>query len=156
MKIIIGGSPGTGKTVVAKLLVKKIKYKLIDVNKFAEENKLITGYDKKRRCEIIDTDGLAKEISKLKGTLVIDGHLAHFCKADIVFVLRCDIKELKKRLLKKKWNSEKIKENTEAEIFGVISEEAKDINKNVFEIDTTEKKALDTTKIIIKILKNKE
>ncbi len=155
MKLIISGTPGTGKTSVAKELAEKTGFKLIMVNDFAEKNNLIAGFDEKRKCKIVDTDLLKKGIKKLKGDFVIEGHLAHFCHGDFVFVLRAEPKELEKRLKKRKWNGKKIKENVEAEILGIILYEACKENKNVFEIETTKRSAEETTNIILKILKGK-
>lgn len=150
--IIISGSPGTGKTSVAKLLSKELNYKLIKINEFAKEKNLITGKDKKRNSDIVDTLKLKKEISRLKGNFVIEGHLAHFAKGDFCIILRTNPKELEKRLRNKKWDSSKIKENVEAELIDLILQEALQINKNVYEIDTTNKKPKEIVKKIKKIL----
>lgn len=152
MKTLISGTPGTGKTSVAKLLSKELNYKLIKINDFAKEKNLIISKDKKRNSDIVDTNKLNKEISKLKGNFVIEGHLAHFCKGDFCIVLRTNPKELEKRLKKKKWNSSKIKENVDAEIIDVCLQEALQINKNVYEIDTTNKKPREIVETIKKIL----
>jgi broad-specificity NMP kinase len=45
-KIIVTGTPGTGKTTLAKKLSKKLKYAYIDVNNVIKENKLKEGYDR--------------------------------------------------------------------------------------------------------------
>ena len=55
MIIIISGTPGTGKTTLAKKLMAKLNYPLLNINKFIKEKKLSEGYDKKRRSEIIVT-----------------------------------------------------------------------------------------------------
>jgi len=52
-------------------------------------------------------------------------------------VAKCDIKELSKRLKKKKFHQLKIKENIEAEIFDVCLNEAKERKHKIIVIDTT-------------------
>ena len=53
--IIVTGTPCTGKTTIAKKLSKKLNYKYIDVSKLITKHNLSSGYDKKRKCKIIDT-----------------------------------------------------------------------------------------------------
>ena len=153
MKILVSGTPGTGKTEVSKILADKLKYKLIKINDFAYDHDLIVGQDDKRGCLVVDTDGLAKLIEKLDGNYVIEGHMAHLLKGDSVFVLRTNPDVLKKRLDERNWLSEKIQENADAETLDVCLKEAVDKNKEVYEIDTTEKKPQETADIILKILK---
>ncbi len=153
MKIMVSGTPGTGKTEVSKLLSEKLKYRLIKINDFAYENDLITGQDEKRGSLLVDTEALNKMIKDLKGHLVIEGHMAHLLDADTVFVLRTNPDILEKRLQERNWLPDKINENVEAEILDVCLKEATDNNKTVYEIDTTEKTPEQTTEIILKILK---
>ena len=56
--MVVSGTPGTGKTTLAKSLAKKLKYSYIDVNEIIKENKLEEGFDKKRKSKIIDTKKL--------------------------------------------------------------------------------------------------
>jgi adenylate kinase len=144
MVIIVTGSPGTGKTTYAKKLAKELKYKYFDVNKIISEKKLSSGYDKKRKCKIIDTAKLNKVlISMIKKdkNLVIDSHLSHYLPkkyVDKCIVTKCDLKQLEKRLKKRKYSKEKIRENLDAEIFDVCLEEAKE-NKHNVEVVYTDK-----------------
>ena len=55
---------------------------------------------------------------------------------------KCDIKELSKRLKKKRFHKEKIKENMQAEIFGICHNEALERKHNVIVIDTSKSKNL--------------
>ncbi len=137
MTIIVTGSVGTGKTTVAKKLAKEPKHKYIDVNKIISEKKLSSGYDKKRKCKIVDTKKLNKvliEMIKKDKNLVIDSHLSHFLPSKYVdkcIVTKCDLKELEKRLKKRKYSKDKIRENLDAEIFDVCLTEAKEKGHNV-------------------------
>jgi adenylate kinase len=71
--ILVTGTPGTGKTTLAKMLAKKLAMKYIDVNQIIKEGGLSEGYDAKRAAKIVDTKKLGKamlaEIEKLKAEL---------------------------------------------------------------------------------------
>jgi adenylate kinase len=156
MRIAISGTPCTGKTEISNLLSKKLNYRLIQINELAEKINAFTGYDKKRECKILDMKKLEKEIKKLKGDVILEGHTAHMFPADVVIVLRCNPKMLKKRLEQRYPNKNlKVQENLEAEILGVITSEAIMNNKKVYEIDTSEKSVEENVNDILKILKEK-
>ena len=108
MAIAISGTPGTGKTTLAKKLAKSLNYKYLDVNKLIKSNKLAESYDKKRKCIIIDIKKLnkilIKEIKK-NPNLIIDSHLSHYLPKkylDLCIITKCSLKILEKRLKKKK------------------------------------------------------
>lgn len=144
--ICVTGTPGTGKTVVAKALAKKLNYKYIDVNEVIVKYKLVEGYDKKRQCNIVDEKKLAKVliaiIKERKKGLVIDSHLSHYIPAnyvDLCIVTKCDLKALKKRLEGRGYLKEKVRENMDAEIFDLCYAEAVENFHNVKVVDTTRK-----------------
>ncbi|MFH1840125.1 MAG: AAA family ATPase [Nanoarchaeota archaeon] len=135
MKIVVSGTPGTGKSKFSKKLAKELKFKYLDIKTFSRKNKI---YDKiEKNCLIIDEKKLVKELKKLKGNYVIDGHLSHYLKADYCVVCKCDLKVLKKRLGKRKYSKQKIKDNLDAEIFDVCFVDAKKIQRNVLVLDTS-------------------
>lgn len=138
MKIALTGTPGTGKTEVAKLLSKKTGWPIIELNKLAEEKGLFCGYDRKRRTKIVDIEKIKPEVAGLKD-VILESHYAHEVQNDLTVVLRCEIEQLKRRLLKKGWPKNKIQENIQAEIFGICKEEAVDLKRKILEIDTTGK-----------------
>ena len=147
MKVIcISGSVGTGKTTLAKKISKKFNYKHIDASKLIKENKIYDGYDKKRKCYIVDVKKLNKDLIKiinknnnLKG-IVIDSHLSHYLLkkyVDLCIITKCELKELQKRLKKRGYSKDKIRENLECEIFDVCLNEAKEAGHKVVVIDLT-------------------
>lgn len=142
--IIVTGTPGTGKTIVAKKIAKEKGYSYIDVNKIISEKKISSGYDRKRECKIIDVEKLNKAlvqiIKKSKKGLVIDSHLSHYLPkkyVDLCIVTKCSLKELKKRLKKRNYSKSKLEENLEAEIMEVCLNEAKEKGHKVEVFDTS-------------------
>ncbi|MBW2977458.1 adenylate kinase family protein [Candidatus Woesearchaeota archaeon] len=161
MIIAVSGTPGTGKTTLAKKLMNKFNYPLLDVKKFIKEKKLAESYDKKRKSNIVDikklNKGLIKEIKSIqkehkpKG-IIIDSHLSHFLPkkyVDLCVITKTDLKTLEKRLKKRRYNKEKIRENLDAEIFDICLNEAKENKHKVLVVDTT--KGINLNKIIKKI-----
>lgn len=150
MKVIaVSGVPATGKTTLSKKLAKKLDFYYIDVNKLISRYKLSEGYDRKRRTKIVDVNKLNKLLinkinqfqknKKIKG-IVIDSHLSHYLPkkyVNLVVVTKCGIKKLSKRLKKRKYSQNKIKENLQAEIFDVCYNEAFEGKHRIIVIDTT-------------------
>jgi len=144
--IIVTGSPGTGKTTIAKALAKKLKFKYLDVNKLIKEKKLKEKYIKKFDSYEIDIKKLNKELIKIikkSDKIVIDSHLSHYLSkkyVNLCIVCKCNLKDLKKRLEKRKYSKIKIRENLDSEIFDVCLFEALDNKHNVITLDTTKGK----------------
>jgi adenylate kinase len=134
MIIALTGTPGTGKSAVARLV--DAGFSVIDINALIKERYKL-GTDQERGSLIADLDGLAEYVEKLKGDLILEGHVAHFLPADAVVILRAAPRVLRERLAERGWNKAKIDENVEAEALDVILIEALEMNDNVYEIDTT-------------------
>ncbi|MFH0797938.1 MAG: AAA family ATPase, partial [Candidatus Woesearchaeota archaeon] len=138
----------TGKTEIAKAIAKKLKMKYIDVNEVIDSNNLKECYDKKRDTYVVDEKKLSKalvEMIKKDSNIVIDSHMAHEVPPkyiNLCVVTKCDLKELKKRLTKRGYHEDKVRENMDAEIFDICMEEAKEMGHKILIIDTTKKKAL--------------
>ncbi|MEM3395713.1 MAG: adenylate kinase family protein [Thermoplasmata archaeon] len=139
--IALTGTPGTGKTAVAKELRKR-GLKIVDIRSFARYCGALGAYIKGEDTFELDIELLGKEIElecrKMEMNVVIEGHLAHLisCVTQIV-VLRCAPTVLYSRLKRKKWRVKKIWENVEAEAIDLILIEALESGKPVSEIDTT-------------------
>jgi adenylate kinase len=138
MKVIaVTGTPGTGKTTIAKRMAKQKGCKYLDVTKLVKENKLYDSYDRKKKAYDVDVKKLNRfliktilyEIPKKTKCLVIDSHLSHYLPAryvDLCIVTKTDLKKLKKRLEKRGYSAAKVRENMDAEIFDVCLNEAKE------------------------------
>lgn len=159
MIIAITGTPGTGKTVVAKILAKDLDANLISLTSLLKEGKLSSVIDKKRKTRIVSIVDVKSAVKKSvkKGKInIVDGHLSHFADANIVVILRCRPDVLEKRMKKRKWPEKKISENLQAEILDAVTIEAADVRgrKNLVEIDTTKQTPKKTAEIIKKVLDN--
>ena len=136
MRIVITGSPGTGKSVIAKLLAEKMNLELIDIKKVVKENSLLEGIE-------VDIPKLKNALGFLdeKDDYVVEGHLA--CEfeipADFIFVLRADPEILKKRFEERDYPNEKINENLMAEMLDYCVQRAEKYYDNVLELDTSER-----------------
>ena len=144
--IIVTGTPGTGKTTVAMRLAKKLGYRYVDVNKVISKEKLSSGYDRKKRCMIVDEKKLVKVLAKMiknsDSGLVIDSHLSHYLPksdVDLCVVTKCSLKVLKRRMKRRKYCDEKIRENLDCEIFDVCLNEAKEAGHKTVAVETDKK-----------------
>jgi len=116
---------------------------------------LYSGYDKSRKTNIVDIKKIEQAVKKLRGNLILDAHYSHDLESDLRVILRCDIKELRTRLVKRSWGGKKIEENVQAEIFNICGVEAEKKGK-VLELDTTKKTPKQLVSEIMKTLKIRE
>ncbi|MBI5884897.1 AAA family ATPase [archaeon] len=130
MKLIVTGTPGTGKTSIAGMLAKKLGIKLINELAFAQK-KRIGSIDRKTGERLIPLKKLEKALKKeLKAneSLIVEGHLLCGLKlpADLIVVLRCSPKKLEARLSgKRNYSDEKILDNAFCEETGYCMLNAK-------------------------------
>ncbi|MBN1160313.1 MAG: adenylate kinase family protein [Candidatus Diapherotrites archaeon] len=156
MIIIITGTPGTGKTEVAKAVAEELGYELINEKDFCTKRNI-------GRC---DKDELVIPISALKKALeieiynkeniVIEGHMLSniHLDADLVIVLRTNPEVLEKRMKERGYSPEKISDNVMAEIldYCTIHTESKYPKDIIYEIDTSERTVEETTELVLKII----
>jgi len=157
MIIIITGTPGTGKTTVSKLLSKELNCTHIDVSTLVEERKWgkpdPTGRQTLVLTNIKELIRYIEKMNKSEQCVIVDTHYPEIfiplAKNIIaVFVLRTHPKIIVERLVKRKWNIAKITENAEAELLGVIENEALRQFSCVISIDTTNKNASEISYLI--------
>jgi adenylate kinase len=119
----ITGSPGTGKKTVSPVVASSLSFPLVDLNAVARA--------KSRVGSTIDVD--TRTLRKmLLGTTASEGvvfghllpHVYHKGEIDFVAVLRCEPSVLKKRLINRGYTNEKLIENLEAELIGVVLDES--------------------------------
>ncbi|MHA2379185.1 MAG: adenylate kinase family protein [Candidatus Thorarchaeota archaeon] len=145
--ILIGGTPGAGKTEIAKILADRLDVQVISLGELALEADCISSHDDERDTGVVDEDcllnaieGIFQEIDK---ETIVEGHyidLVPYSVVSRVFVLRTHPEVLKHRLMRRGWTTEKVQENVEAEVLGVCQLDAHESfgEDKVTEIDTTE------------------
>ncbi|MEM0173801.1 MAG: adenylate kinase family protein [Sulfolobaceae archaeon] len=156
MIILVTGTPGVGKTQVAKMLSSQYSMVYLNVSEFVINNNLFLSYDEEYQSYIIDEEktirALEEYISHSDKSIIIESiYPSLITKADKVIVLRKNPFKLYSELKQKGWPEQKVAENVMAEILGVISQEAREkFNDKVCEIDVTN---LNINKILEKINK---
>ncbi|MFQ5814929.1 MAG: adenylate kinase family protein [Candidatus Hydrothermarchaeaceae archaeon] len=158
MIVLLTGTPGTGKSTVARILSKKLGYNLISLNDwiFKEAGEAVVDYDDFRSTNVVDVDILEGRLRNINDDVIIEGHLSHFLSiGDIVVVLRAHPRVLNERLTG--FSDSKRGENMEAEALDVClieSLERHDSSK-VFEVDTTEKQPEEVAEAIQRIMEGR-
>lgn len=117
----VTGSPGTGKKSVSPLVAGGLGAKLVDLNAVA--------LARPGASRNVDVRMLRSAIQKVDlGRAVIFGHLLpHVLRkgeVDFVAVLRCEPAVLKRRLLARGYPDQKVVENVEAELIGLVLDES--------------------------------
>jgi adenylate kinase len=148
--ILLTGTPGTGKTITAKIFSEMSGFKVISINEEVGDDYLYVEEDSK----VVDLKAFSKKIGgMIRGDCIIEGHLAqHLGIEGVIIVLRTRPEELKQRLRKKGFPGEKLEENLEAEALDICLLESLDTSKAVFEIDTTTLEPEAVANSILKII----
>ncbi len=150
--IIVTGTPGVGKTVLSKLLVKKTGFIFLSLGELVKKAHLHKGFDLQARSYIIKEAVVRKKLEsyfedhRAKGVIFETHSLARILPRDtrgmVAVVLRLDPIVLAKRLRARNWPKLKIWENVEAEMIDVsLHDSLKTLGKaRVVEIDATRKR----------------
>jgi len=120
---VVTGTPGTGKTAFARMLTTELRGEYLSLGKYITKHRLFSGLDKKRRTRVVDITRTKRRIRQFTHPnvrpLIVDTHhpegIVPNNVTSVVFVLRCDPVVLIRRLQRKKWSHEKIRENIMAE-----------------------------------------
>jgi len=152
--LVITGTPGTGKTMLARKIAESLNFYYLDVNMVIKKYKLSEEIDEERHTKVIDTSKLntilvntiknfkksIKSGKENKKGIVIDSHLSHHLPkkhVDLCIVVKCSLRKLKKRLEERNYSNKKIRENLDCEIFDVCLNEASNKNYKISIVDTT-------------------
>ena len=140
LRIVVTGTPGTGKTSATKALADRgVDTPVIHLNDEIKAHELWTERDVDRDSLVTDLDAVELHLGDWEG--VLESHLAHHFEADRVVVLRCAPADLESRLEARGDPPEKARENAESEALDVVLSEAVDRHgpESVYEIDTTDR-----------------
>ncbi|VDP07378.1 unnamed protein product [Soboliphyme baturini] len=127
--ILVTGTPGCGKSILAEQLAVRSGLTYASVAKIAANNNFYEEYDENYECYVLDEEKLVDymEDQMDRGGNIVDYHGCDLFPQrwfDAVFVLRTDNTVLYDRLMRRNYNPKKLQENIECEIFGVLYEEA--------------------------------
>lgn len=143
MRIVVTGTPGTGKTLLANSLSLFFGLPVVNDTFFVKQNSL-GSFDKASNEFEVSVSLFKKrffeEYSRIP-SWIAEGHLfCEFdCNADLVIVLRTDPLILESRLESRGYTEEKIQDNVMCEAFGYCLENAlKNYgSERVFEVNSS-------------------
>ena len=151
MRYALTGTPGTGKTSVAKILRDR-GYDVLDLTQYIKDHDLREGYDAERDTYDVDVDRLNDSLIDRKDC-IFEGHLSHFLDVDGIIVLRCHPDTLAERLRNRGYGEAKVTENVQAEVLDVILCESVDSGIPTFSVDTTSSDPSNTADAVEDIMK---
>jgi len=163
--ILVMGTPGVGKTVVARMLASRLGANYVNLGELVERENLILGVDEERGTPIADTGKVSKRFRKIieasDRDVIVDGHYATDVipaeKVHLVFVLRRDPYELKELMERRGFGERKLWENLAAEILDVCLWDAAKAcgSDKVCEVDASRKSASEVVEEIVSVLEGK-
>jgi adenylate kinase len=158
---VITGTPGTGKTTVSRVLSTKLEAHHIELSSYSKENGFILEEDEERDTSVVDMDALSQAIQKEitgKKTVIIDGHYGQDLldpdEVEMTIILRKQPWDLQPVLEGRGYSGEKVWENLEAEIMGVITHQSTEIYpaEKLGEVDTSGKTPDETVEEIFELI----
>jgi adenylate kinase len=149
VRVVVTGTPGTGKTSAVEAFERDpdsapefadFDLEVVHLNDLIREEDLWTERDDERDSLVADLDAVRERLDG-RDDLLIESHLAHHLEADRVVVLRCHPEELERRLGERGETEAKAEENAESEALDVILSEAANEHgvENVYEVETTDR-----------------
>ena len=143
MRVVVTGTPGTGKTTAVEHLDLDqfdTDFEVIHLNDVIHERNFTTGRDEDRDSLVADLDAVAEWLDG-HGDAIVESHLAHEFDADRVVVLRCTPEEIERRLNERGESAGSARENAESEALDVVLGHAVQNHgeERVYEIETTDR-----------------
>jgi adenylate kinase len=155
MRIIITGTPGTGKSTIAAMLAEEMGLELVGIANVVRKTMRLGPTHE------VDLKRLGKVLAFLskKKDYVVEGHLACELRlpADFIFVLRTEPKMLKKRMRARGYGKNKIEENLMAEMLDYCTQRvAAEYKIQPLELDTTRRRPEASVKEMLQAIKQKK
>ncbi len=161
--ILITGTPGVGKTTLARTLTAQLDALYVNLTELAKSENLVVGIDKDRDTTIVNEVTMRQKMRELverceDRDMVVDGHYAAMVVpkelVTRVFVLRRDPVELKALMEKAGFSGRKLWENLASEILDVCLVDALGAvgGDKVCELDVTAKSVAETVAEVLSIL----
>jgi len=144
--IIVTGTPGTGKTVFSRMLAKQLQAHYFSLGFYIIQHGIYVSVDRKRESKIVDVlraRRMMRALISKNSFLIVDTHMPEGIvpkdATRMVFVLRCNPQLLERRLRRRRWKVEKVKENVMAEIVDscLIAAQKYYGKKKVTQLDTS-------------------
>jgi len=162
-RILITGTPSTGKTTTAKRLAEALNYHYIDVAKVIVEEKLYKDLDEVRGSFIVDVKRAREFFATCligQQDVVLDSHVVEIFPRkliDKVLVLRVHPLIILKRGVERGWPLRKCLENAQAELLGTCLFDALRFygKRKVWQVNCTRRSAEDVVSEILCILRGK-
>ena len=151
MILAVSGTPGSGKTTLAKLLAKELSIKYRNITSLVRKKAIKAQWDRKDKVWDVRVSAINAYIKSQKN-IILDGHMTHEANVDIILVCTCKLPLLHTRLVKRGYSVGKTRENMDAEIFKLCLNEAYETGKPVLEVDCSKnlskKRISEVTKFI--------
>jgi len=144
MRLLITGTPCTGKTTLSLAIAKQLGCPLLAVNDLVSQMRCYS-FNRRKEKEVemsVLSRALKKILLAFEGKdLVVEGHLLTECSklpCDKVLVLRCDPRVLQRRMDARAYYSQKIADNVTAEVIDYFQVKAEDAYASkVLQLDCT-------------------
>jgi adenylate kinase len=154
MHLLVTGTPGVGKTTLAKNLGKKLKLKVINEKDFALQNSLgIFNDENELEIPLKAFEKKANAFLKKNKNVIFEGHTICEMKLDVdkIILIKMDPEQLEMRLEQRSYSPEKIMDNVFCEGIDYVKKHLlKNYKKkNIIEVISTSSSKTTFAKVLL-------